>query len=102
MCVRPIRCRPAVQLTRLYSDSDMRPLPMGKLPDMAALIRTTTARSTRSSHSVAGNEFWLDDFCAAASTTTVSKSILVPEGTMGGLCNLSEGSYHGCFSTTPF
>src|SRR6266480_7180305 len=35
------------------------------------------------------------------STTTVSKSVCMVEVVIGLLGNFSEGSYHGCFSTTP-
>src|SRR5260370_28662715 len=35
------------------------------------------------------------------STTTVSKSICMMVVVIGLLGNFSEGSYHGCFSTTP-
>jgi hypothetical protein len=105
MCVPPIMCRPAVQLTRPYSPHERQrhaAFANTGTPGYRCAHPAYSSARYALSHSVADNEFRLDDFCAVASTTTVSKSILVPEGAMGGLCNLSEGSYHGCFSTTPF
>ena len=37
-----------------------------------------------------------------ASTTTLSKSMSIFPSTIGLRDSISEGAYHGCFSTTPF
>src|SRR5262249_18947734 len=39
---------------------------------------------------------------AGASTTTLSKSMSIFPSTIGLRDSISEGAYHGCFSTTPF
>src|SRR5215831_9514786 len=36
------------------------------------------------------------------STTILSKSMSIFPSTIGSRGNISEGGYHGCFSTTPF
>src|SRR5215831_3034334 len=44
---------------------------------------------------VGDNDVW-------PSTTILSKSMSIFPSTIGSRGNISEGGYHGCFSTTPF